>query len=116
MLARVKNELGGKNLMKCNPMKIFDLLITERFLAIFTERINGNCAKNKLKGLSSTKVRDCLIAWMLCNVYGKPHCDLFYDDFQLLFARPKAVSEEEIRTVLRRLQGDGDRFKFLHEV
>ena len=115
MLAGVKNEIGGKNPMKCNPMEIFNLLVTEQSLAISTERINRNCAKNKLKGLSSARVRDCLIAWMLCTVYGQPVCDLFNDDFQLLFARPKAVSEEEMRTVLRGLQGDADRFKFLHE-
>ena len=104
MLARVKNDTGGKNPMKCKPMEIFNLIVTERFLAIFTERINRNCAKNKLIGLSSAKVRDCLIAWMLCTVYGQPVCNLFNDDFQLLFARPKAVSEEDMRTVLRGLQ------------
>ena len=56
MLARVKNELGSKNAMKCNPMEIFNLLVTEQFLAILTERIYRNCAKSKLKGLSSAKV------------------------------------------------------------
>ena len=52
---------------------------------------------------------------MLCTVYGQPACDRFNDDFQLLFARPKAVSEEKMRTVLRELQGDADRFIFLHK-
>ena len=52
---------------------------------------------------------------MLCTVYGQTVCDPFNDDFQLLFARPKAVSGEEMRTVLRGLQGDADCFKFLHE-